>query len=497
MKFVQRRVRNLLALLRSRSSRPRFPNLAAFARGNAELVRLARRFLPLAGSQYAINVIFRNLDHAIRHADYKDIAVLIDGLRPFLEPKEAVARRFWDALVADSARLSRQRLARGKVRSVWGVTPIATLDAGVLADRQIGIDAKSLVFNAYRVTSNFDFMLGRVQDEVIKKRPEDTYLLRWLVFIWALMEFDIFHLYNDRGIIEPAGGYGSPRFGIALAEMEIYRRAEKRLYTYCYGADHRTRQRTLALGRWTFCSECPDPGTYCVCDDEGGGRMLGTIRQFANAMVAHGLSAKIVAGARNVPYTCVDITALRPSKVRVGNNTFRIGHFPNHDYFKGTKYLEKAIEQLKGDGYQVEFVRLTGRSRLEILDAMRQIDVLVDQLVSGAFGLTAIEGMALGCPVICYLHDEVEVAELDRCPIIRANPETIASVLRNVIDTPSLLAAAREDGPKYVERNYSVNSLAGHLAWMYVDTAEFPKRLATRINQFAHHGASTGADEFA
>ena len=117
---------------------------------------------------------------------------------------------------------------------------------GVAAHRLLGLTSCSVVFTTYHTSSNFDYTFAKLQECVIAERGEDLFLFRWLFLIWALIDFDIFHLYNDRGLIEPAGGYGSPSFGIAIQEMDIYRRAGKRLYTYAYGADHRTREKTLA-----------------------------------------------------------------------------------------------------------------------------------------------------------------------------------------------------------------------------------------------------------
>ena len=132
---------------------------------------------------------------------------------------------------------------------------------------------------------------------------------------------------------------------------------------------------------------------------------------------------KLIPGAINIPYLAVDSRKLSP---RQSSNRradkFIVGHFPNHGYFKGTKYLEQAISGLKAEGYEVELLLLSGKPQEDILRAMREIDVLVDQLVSGSFGLTSVEAMAIGCPVICYLHDEVAVADRESCPIIEANP---------------------------------------------------------------------------
>ncbi|MCC8980667.1 glycosyltransferase [Bradyrhizobium acaciae] len=431
--------------------------------------------------------IVENVNRVAVEKDYTLLTSLLDALRPFLKPDQSPdARDFWDALVADCHVLAEQRLLKGEMNSLWGVTPIVSLRECVAADRALGSNAHSLVFTTYHISSNFDFVCSEIQARLVAERGEDWFLFRWLMLIWALVNFDIFHLYNDRGIIEPAGGYGSPRFGIAVREMEIYRRAGKRLYTYAYGADHRTREKTLALGKWNFCSECPDPGVYCVCDDAGGTAMLQVIREHSTAVVAHGLAMELIPGARNLPYLAVDTKRFSHERSPCQRDgKLVVGHFPNHGYFKGTKYLQDAIQSLQADGHAIELLQLSGKPNHEILEAMRTIDVLVDQLISGAFGLTAVEAMASGCPVICYLHDEVAIADRKACPIIEANPETIKEVLRQLVSDRARLSEAGAAGRQYVRKNYSVEALGAHLADLYVATADLPKPLRTRLAESA------------
>lgn len=465
----------------------RFPNLSRFARKNQKFEAALSALSPAGGRARVDLAIVGNVNRVAVEGDYALLTTLLDALRPFLNPDQSPeARDFWNALVADCRARAEDRLLSGEMNSLWGVTPIVNLSAGVAADRALGVNARSLVFTTYHTSSNFDFVCAEIQARLVAERGEDWFLFRWLMLIWAIANFDFFHLYNDRGIIEPAGGYGSPRFGIAVREMEIYRQAGKRLYTYAYGADHRTREKNLALGKWNFCSECPDPGVYCVCDDAGGAAMLQVIREYSTAVVAHGLAMKLIPGARNVPYLTVDVKKVSPGPSRSQRDgKLVVGHFPNHGYFKGTKYLQGAIDALQAEGHAVELLQLSGRPHNEILAAMQTIDVLVDQLISGSFGLTAVEAMASGCPVICYLHDGVAVAEREACPVIEANPDTIKQVLHQLISDRTRLSDAGAAGPHYVRKNYSVEALGKHLADLYLATADLPKSLKTRIAESA------------
>lgn len=470
-----------------------FANLNQFARDHQEAVAPLSRLIGADYRNFGMT-FYRHLTRNLLGRRPAEVRAFIEALGSLLAgPDTLPDGEFWGALCADANEMSRMRQLDGRLRSCWGVTPIVNMRSGVEADRLLGVEAESLVFTHYYVTSDFDLNFKDIEVGLIAERYNLIHPFRWLVLGWALLRYDVFHLYNDAGIIDLIGGYGA-RMGIALDEMRSYRRAGKRLYTYTYGADHRMRRKASAAGRWTFCSECPEPGKFCVCDDAAGEQMLATIREHATAMIAHGLSYPQVPGSRNIASTAMDLADVGPARsARSHSGPLRIGHFPNHPYFKGTKYLEAAVERLKAEGVEVELQLITGIPRTQVLEIMCDLDVLVDQLVSGSFGLAAIEGMALGLPVICYLHDQVAIADLANCPVIEANPETIEAVLRRLaVDRTELLAAAAK-GRDYVAKNYSVPALAKQLTELYRETAGLPPRLIGRIERRAADLSAAGA----
>ncbi|MCP4559931.1 MAG: glycosyltransferase [Bosea sp.] len=463
-----------------------FANLNYFAGAHQDAIASLCRIIG-ANCQNFGQTFYRHLTRRILKQQTSDIRAFIEALGPLLTERDSpVARAFWSALCADAGEMTRLRQREGRLRSCWGVTPIVNLRTGVAADRLLGVEAESVVFTHYHVSSDFDLVLKGMQDELMAERYNLIHPFRWLVLGWALLRYDVFHLYNDAGFIDLIGGYGT-RMGIALDELRSYRWAGKRLYTYTYGADHRMRGKASAAGRWSFCSECPEPGAFCICDDVGGEQMLATISEYATAMIAHGLSQPMVPGSRNIASTAIDLREIGPP--RAGPARFeqplKVGHFPNHPYFKGTKYLEAAIARMQADGLDIQLILLNGVPRSQILEAMSGLDLLVDQLISGSFGATALEGMALGLPVVCYLHDNVAVANLADCPIIRANPKTIEDVLRRIVANRRELVEAGNKGRAYVEQNYSVPALAKSLAELYRETGDLAAPLAARLTRRA------------
>ncbi len=107
---------------------------------------------------------------------------------------------------------------------------------------------------------------------------------------------------------------------------------------------------------------------------------------------------------------------------------------------------------------------LTGVSHEEVVTLMRSADVVVDQLIGGNIGLTALEAMALGKPVVSYVRDPARfLADPESCPVINANPDTLHDVLRGLVEDPSGLPALGRASREYVERHHSIPAFAERL----------------------------------
>lgn len=376
-------------------------------------------------------------------------------------------------------RATRRRAARGALRSLWGASPILTLPLKVAADRMLGFESHSLVFMTYHVRRDFDFNLRRPLGAVRKLAPVLAPLVERLVLAWAVVRYDVFHFYYDRGIVQPES-----RFGIRLDELEALRTAGKRVYLYAYGADVRTRERTLALGRWNFCVDCRDIGKYCVCDDGTGSKQMAAMCARVTKPVALGDMLAYVPGARSMHYWPIDLDAVPMGRRHKQDGILTIAHAPNHSHFKGTHHLEAAIERLRTEGHAIEYVKLQGISNSEVIRMFGQADVIADQFIGGAYGYTALEGMATGKPVITYVRSRELVEAPDECPLINATPDTLEEVLRWLLSNRSRLAAIGMQGRAYVERRHSIAAFAGRLASLYLDTAEFPPALSERLRSF-------------
>lgn len=133
-----------------------------------------------------------------------------------------------------------------------------------------------------------------------------------------------------------------------------------------------------------------------------------------------------------LPYPQIKLEEWEPQFQQNANPI--ILHAPTNRPLKGTPQILQAVEKLKNEGWQFDFKLIENLPRHEAKEIYKQCDLLIDQIVIGWYGGLAVELMALGKPVMAYLHDQdlkfiPEKMQKD-IPILSANTETIYHALK-------------------------------------------------------------------
>ena len=392
--------------------------------------------------------------------------------------KSTIADLVFNAVARRARAATERRIARGIIRTIWASTPIITLPVLARCDRLLGFRSSSLVFNTYYITRSFDINLILFEGALRLTRSRFCLsIFRHLVFAWALLRFDVFHYFYDRGIL-----LTEKRYGINAKEIELLNKSGKRLYTYAYGADVRSRDITLSLGQPNLCQECPQPGKYCVCSTELLDLSLANLGRGATAQIAMGDMVAYVPGCHDMHYWPLDARKLEASPVtfRVGD-TLRVAHAPNHGHFKGTRILVEAIDRLIHEGEKIELVSVQGVPNEKVIELFGGSHIVADQFVAGFHGYTALEAMALGRPVLCFLRNDQMMVDPATCPIINTRPEQIYDVLKRCLRGEIDLHESGKNGRIYVEQHYSLEAVAARLGRLYLDTAKFPSEIDAKL----------------
>ena len=80
-------------------------------------------------------------------------------------------------------------------------------------------------------------------------------------------------------------------------------------------------------------------------------------------------------------------------------------HAPSDPAKKGTRFVRDAVERL-GRHFPIRFLQVSGLPHAEAMKLYPQADLVIDQVLGGWYGGFAVELMAMGKPVACYIRDE-------------------------------------------------------------------------------------------
>jgi glycosyltransferase involved in cell wall biosynthesis len=288
----------------------------------------------------------------------------------------------------------------------------------VQALRRRGVDARLVVFNRYRLHPEADWSLDR-PDGFLRGQAA-----QWRALAELLPRTDVFHFY----------------FGLTLVpkslQFPILRAARKKSVFHFLGSDIR--------------GKAPAELAY-------GSR--------ADAQVVGSYDAiRWVPEAEVIP-PGIELGAYPPVPPSERARPV-ILHAPSSRRRKGTEHVIAACAGLDADLEIVE-----GLHHDEARKRYATADIVVDQLNSGWYGLLAIEAMALGRPVVGYIHDEAarrtEEAFGLRLPIVSATKETLADTLRRLMADPAERRRLGEEGRAYVERVHDVETVADRLLDLY------------------------------
>jgi glycosyltransferase involved in cell wall biosynthesis len=107
---------------------------------------------------------------------------------------------------------------------------------------------------------------------------------------------------------------------------------------------------------------------------------------------------------------------------------------------------------------------IENKTNEEVLNVLNtKADILVEQLVMG-YGLSAIEGMSAGIPVLTNLDDEHytrvfrRYSYLNECPILSVTPENIEEKIKILVLNPKLRRKLGTASREYVKKYHSYES---------------------------------------
>ncbi len=150
------------------------------------------------------------------------------------------------------------------------------------------------------------------------------------------------------------------------------------------------------------------------------------------------------------------------------SDTINIVHAPSNKLIKGTKYVDQAIDELKQRGFNFKYTCLANIDNEQVKNILKnEADIVLDQFLLGGFGTFAVEAMAFGKPVVCFLIESVRKEHYPDCPIVNANIDNLSETIASLLDDPILREKLGKQGRKFVERHFDSESVNKELLEIY------------------------------
>ena len=351
-----------------------------------------------------------------------------------------------------SRALAGYRRARDKPpRVMWGPMPVVNVRYTAQASRAVGYPSDSLVYNVYSINRRSDF--DRVLDRYARV-PLLRELTPFAAFVGSAFRYDAFGFFYDGGLL-----WATPFWRLELALLDL---AGKTILVYPYGSDARLPSKTRTRGGWHAYSEIPVGEEDR--DEREVVRRLTAFARHADLMLGCADLYQDLPRCDGMMRYAFDTTGWQPAAIET-SHVVRVVHAPNHRHYKGTRHLVDAVERLRREGIPLELVLVEGMPTDEARSYYARADIVADQFLIGAYALLAIEGMALGKPVVCYLNPRFFSAhpEWAECPIVSASPTELVDVLRALALDAERRRTLGARGPDYVRKFHSLESIGADL----------------------------------
>jgi len=141
-------------------------------------------------------------------------------------------------------------------------------------------------------------------------------------------------------------------------------------------------------------------------------------------------------------------------------------HAPSNTTYKGSKFILKALEELRDEGINFELKLLNRVPYTEAIQWYKKADIIVDQILIGWYGVLAIECMAMGKPVAVYMRNDL-VKTPEEVPVHNINIDDVKQRLRELIQDYELRRYLAERGREYVKQVHDESVVIPKLISVY------------------------------
>jgi hypothetical protein len=271
----------------------------------------------------------------------------------------------------------------------------------------------------------------------------------------AAARFDVLHFHFARTLV-PRGFAELPPFW----DLPVYRALGRRVFFTFHGSDIRIERIYREVSPWAA-RVPPSPGA----DDERIEQSIRVMRTYADRMFVTSVNyLDYVPDATYLPRV-IDLAAWPEIPVAQRERPVVV-HAPTRRERKGTDQILADLAALQVDGLDFELRLLEGLPHETVRQELAAADVVVDNIVAGAYGIVSLEAMACGKVTLANLSDAVRRAHPDT-PVVHVDPPSFRDTMRRLLGDQAERTAIAVRGRPFVAAVHSADRVAEELTAAY------------------------------
>lgn len=309
--------------------------------------------------------------------------------------------------------------------------------------------------------------------------PSSSFILgelaRWRLLWIALSQYDIIHFNNGKTIMPHRLPFHSVKkrtnsviacfyylYSLILEGKDLWllKLFNKTIYFTFQGSDARFSSHYTNLHSPEVLNGINTDYLSSVADSFKKKR-IERAKKYANKIFAMNpdLLKNLGSKCEFLPYYNVDVNKISAHPI-LQDDAIHIVHAPSKKDIKGTKYIVKAIGQLQKT-HTIKFTLVEGLSNEEAQKIYDTADILIDQLLVGWYGGVAVELMARGVPVVCFLHEndfeQIDEVFINELPIINSSVDSIYDDLQALLTRPKAeLQELGNSSRRFIEKYHHI-----------------------------------------
>ncbi|MDR1475362.1 MAG: hypothetical protein LBI30_02480 [Holosporales bacterium] len=150
---------------------------------------------------------------------------------------------------------------------------------------------------------------------------------------------------------------------------------------------------------------------------------------------------------------------------------------------KGANETIKIIKNLKKT-FDFDFEYVSRRPHKETIVKKRKSDVVIDEVVTGSYHISTLEGLSQGKPTLAYLDQRTISAiyeitgSVSQIPVVNAKLEDLGSIMKRIITDKALRKGLGDYSREWMEKYWDDSHMVQHYVRAYDDLINRPERFA-------------------